>query len=64
MKTKSAAAWTALQSEEFYGFKRWGSGHYGVDEQGFVTVRPRADNRTIRVLDVINEAKVAAAPLS
>ncbi len=56
MKTKTAPAWSAAQSEDFYGFKRWGSGHYSVDSDGFAVVQPQADGRTIRVLDVVNEA--------
>jgi len=56
LKSKPASTWSAAQSEEFYGFKRWGSGHYLVDGEGFVAVQPRADGRNIRVLDVINEA--------
>ena len=56
MKNKSASAWSAAKSEEFYGFKRWGSGHLSVDEKGFVNIKPRADERGIRVLDVVNEA--------
>ena len=56
LKSKSASNWSAAKSEEHYGFKRWGSGHYSVDSEGFVTVQPLADGRGIRVLDVINEA--------
>jgi len=56
LKSKSASAWSAAKSEELYGFKRWGSGHISVDDEGFVGVQPLADGRTIRVLDVINEA--------
>src|SRR5208283_5722038 len=44
------------QSEEHYGFKRWGSGHFSVDHEGFVQVQPLADGRSIRILDVIDEA--------
>ncbi len=56
MKTKSAPAWSAAKSEEHYGFKRWGSGHISVDDEGFVNIQPRADDRGIRLLDVVNEA--------
>jgi arginine decarboxylase len=56
LKSKPAAGWTAARSEEHYGFKRWGSGHFAVDEDGFVAVQPQADGRAIRVLDVIQEA--------
>ncbi len=56
MKNKSTAAWSAAKSEEHYGFKRWGSGHFAVDPEGCVNVQPRADGRSIRVLDVVHEA--------
>ena len=52
MKNKSSSAWSAAKSEEHYGFKRWGSGHLAVDDEGFVTVQPLTDGRGIRVLDV------------
>ena len=56
MKSRSSPAWTASQSEELYGFKRWGAGHLAVDGDGLVTVQPRLDGRSIRVLDVVQEA--------
>jgi arginine decarboxylase len=55
LKPKSAS-WTAAQSEELYGFKRWGNGHISVDDEGFVSVQPLADERGIRIVDVVNEA--------
>jgi arginine decarboxylase len=56
LKSKSASAWSAAKSEEHYGFKRWGSGHITVDDDGFVNVQPRADGRGIRIMDVVDEA--------
>jgi len=56
LKSKSASSWSAAKSEEHYGFKRWGSGHFSVDDDGFVAVQPQADGRAIRLMDVINEA--------
>ena len=56
MKTKSASNWSPAQSEEFYGFKRWGANHFSVDSQGFVQVQPLSDGRTIRLMDVVDEA--------
>ena len=56
MKSKSSSAWSAAKSEEHYGFKRWGSGHISVDDEGFVNVQPLVDGRGIRVLDVVHEA--------
>ena len=56
MKNKSSSAWSAAKSEEHYGFKRWGSGHVSVDDEGFVNMQPLVDGRGIRVLDVVHEA--------
>ena len=56
MKNKSSSAWSAAKSEELYGFKRWGSGHFAVDPEGCVNVQPLGDGRSIRVLDVVHEA--------
>jgi arginine decarboxylase len=56
LKSKSASSWSAAKSEELYGFKRWGAGHFGVDSDGFVNVQPLADGRSIRIMDVVDEA--------
>ena len=56
MKSKSASSWSVAQSEEIYGFKRWGSGHFGAAADGFVNVQPLADGREIRIMDVVDEA--------
>ena len=56
MKSKQSSSWSAAKSEELYGFKRWGAGHFAVDSDGFVNVHPLADDRQIRVTDVVDEA--------
>jgi arginine decarboxylase len=56
LKSKSSSAWSAAQSEELFGFKRWGSGHFSVDPEGYVQVQPLAEGRAIRIMDVVNEA--------
>ncbi|HRP03466.1 MAG TPA: biosynthetic arginine decarboxylase, partial [Opitutaceae bacterium] len=56
MKSKTSSTWTVAQSEELYGFKRWGAGHFGVDSSGFVNIEPCSDGRSIRIMDVIDEA--------
>ncbi|OHE89040.1 MAG: arginine decarboxylase [Verrucomicrobia bacterium RIFCSPLOWO2_12_FULL_64_8] len=56
MKSKSTSAWSAAQSEEHYGFKRWGTGHFSVDSDGYVQVQPLGDGRSIRIMDVMHEA--------
>ena len=57
MKSKSASSWSAAQSEDHYGFKRWGSGHFNVAADGFVNVQPLTDGRAIRIMDVVEEAQ-------
>lgn len=56
MKSKQSSSWSAAKSEELYGFKRWGAAHFAVDNEGFVNAHPLADDRQIRILDVIDEA--------
>ncbi len=56
MKTQPNSTWSTTQSEELYGFARWGSGHFHVNSNGRVTVAPLADGRNICVRDVIAEA--------
>ncbi len=48
--------WDITQAEDYYGFKRWGGGHFSVDAEGFVQVHPAGDARTIRVHDIVQEA--------
>ena len=55
MKTKTTA-WTVEKSEELYGLKRWGAGHYGVDLDGNVCVQPLRDGRKVRLMDVVKES--------
>ncbi len=56
MKKQSASTWSAEKSEDLYGFKRWGSGHFGVDEEGFADVQPIPEGPAIRIMDVVDEA--------
>ena len=56
MKTDPESSWSAAQSEDFYGFKRWGSGHFSVGDNGQVHVDPLADGRKVSIKDVIDEA--------
>ncbi len=46
-----------MQSEELYGFPRWGSGLFKSDEDGRLSVEPLADGRRICIKDVIEEAE-------
>ena len=56
MKTEAETTWSTAQSEELYGFPRWGSGHFHANASGKVTVEPLADGRQICIKDVIDEA--------
>ena len=49
-------AWTIATAENYYGLKRWGGGHFSVDENGFMLVHPSGDQRSIRIHDIVNEA--------
>ncbi len=56
MKSKKSTAWSAAKSEEHFGFKRWGSDHFHVDDDGFVNVQPLPGGASIRIMDVIQES--------
>jgi arginine decarboxylase len=56
LKKSVPDSWSPEQSEELYGFRRWGNGHFIVDDDGNVVVDPCADGRTIRITDIIKEA--------
>jgi arginine decarboxylase len=48
--------WTIAAAEEYYGLKRWGGGHFSVDDEGFMLVHPLRDQRSIRIHDIVTEA--------
>ncbi|KRP37119.1 MAG: arginine decarboxylase [Opitutaceae bacterium BACL24 MAG-120322-bin51] len=48
--------WTIDTAEDYYGLKRWGGGHFSVDEDGFMLVHPLRDQRSIRIHDIVTEA--------
>ena len=56
MKTAADSSWSPAQSAELYGFNRWGSGNFKVDDSGQVACEPLADGRSICIKDVIDEA--------
>ena len=49
--------WTIASSENYYGLKNWGKGHFKIDEEGFLKVHPLQDSNGIRIFDIIQEAK-------
>jgi arginine decarboxylase len=48
--------WTVTDAENYYGLKRWGGGHFSVDEAGYMRVHPEGDHRAIRIHDIVEEA--------
>jgi len=56
LKSKPSTSWSAAKSEDHFGFKRWGAGHFHVDEGGFVNVQPLPGGASVRIMDVIQEA--------
>ena len=48
--------WSIATAEDYYGLKRWGGGHFSVDEDGFMLVHPSRDQRSIRIHDIVTEA--------
>ncbi len=57
MKQSTTAQWSVAQAENYYGLKRWGGGHFSVDEDGYMLVHPSGDQRSIRIHDIVREAK-------
>lgn len=57
MSTNSSPkTWTPREAEDYYGFHRWGAGHFTVDDNGCLCVHPMGDQRRICILDIIKEA--------
>ncbi|MCH6257605.1 biosynthetic arginine decarboxylase [Puniceicoccaceae bacterium K14] len=65
VKTSQKKRWSKAECEALYGFKRWGSGYFSADKDGFACVHPQGNELSIRVADVIKEAneKGLKAPL-
>ena len=58
MQESKSKAWTAQDSISLYNIDRWGSGYFGVNERGFLTVHPNQDKNTgINLCDVIQTAR-------
>ena len=51
--------WTTKDSEDYYGFKRWGGNNFSVDPQGHLCVHPKGDHRKIRITDIVKEVQAA-----
>ena len=50
-------SWTVRDTESLYGIRRWGQDFFTVDEDGYLLVHPAADKRSIRMVDLVREAK-------
>jgi len=55
-KKDNKPSWSVAESENYYGLKRWGGGHFSIDEEGFMQVHPLRDQRSIRIHDIVTEA--------
>jgi arginine decarboxylase len=49
--------WTTRHAEALYGIKRWGQGLFSVDKDGYLMAHPAADERGIRIVDLIGETR-------
>jgi arginine decarboxylase len=48
--------WKIADSVKLYGIDNWGSGYFGVNRKGHLTVRPRAgDSRTVDIKQVVDD---------
>lgn len=65
MKSSPRKRWSSAECEALYGFRRWGGDYFSADKEGHACVHPIADERAIRISDVIKEAteKGIKAPL-
>ena len=67
---RAVSPWTVEVSENYYGLKHWGKGHFKVDAEGFLEVYPLSaqtstennkpsnlSSKGIRIFDIIEEAK-------
>ncbi len=51
------APWTIEDAEELYLIDRWGAGHFGISQDGKMTVAPlAARGGTVKILDVVEAA--------
>jgi arginine decarboxylase len=48
--------WKVEDSENYYGLKQWGGGHFSIDSKGFMLVHPLRDQRSICIHDIVKEA--------
>lgn len=55
-QTNADTEWTTAAAEAYYGLKRWGGGHFSVDDSGSMQVHPLGDERAIRIHDIVREA--------
>ncbi len=51
------APWTTKQSADYYGLPNWGGGHFSIDGAGYMQVHPLGNGRSIRLHDIIKEAR-------
>ena len=49
--------WGIRDAEALYGIKRWGQGLFSIGKDGYLRVHPSADDRSIRILDLVEKTK-------
>lgn len=50
------ANWTTSDASETYNIDRWGSGFFGIDEQGRLVVHSGPDAKTVAIVDAVESA--------
>ncbi|MDH4202436.1 MAG: biosynthetic arginine decarboxylase [Phycisphaerae bacterium] len=59
MAKKSLERWTIDKSRELYGIRNWGSGFFGISDDGEVLVksRPGKDSGSVSLMKIVSELK-------
>ncbi|MHC4856114.1 MAG: biosynthetic arginine decarboxylase, partial [Planctomycetota bacterium] len=59
MAKKSLERWTIDKSRELYGIRNWGSGFFGISDDGEVLVksRPGKDSGSVSLIKIVSELK-------
>ena len=54
LEPSGSQSWSINDAESLYGIKRWGQKLFSVDADGSLLVHPAADDRTIRIRDLLS----------
>ena len=50
-------AWSVEDAADLYGIDRWGAGYFGVNDAGRVIVTPNGDDRSIDLMDLVDQLR-------